>query len=127
MQPKYDYASQLLFFSHIPRTAGGTFSSLLAAVFDLPTIHNQSSYGFPIFRWTLMLDYTLEEWRKWRVLFTHEDFYFSHFIPPEIDVAHAVFLRDPAMVRTFFFREEKRCRAHMIYRIGARCLTGTCA
>ena len=102
VQPQYNYDRQLLFFSHIPRSAGGTFSSVLASVFDLPVIHNQSSYGFPIFKWTLMLDYTVEEWRKWRVLFTHEDFYFINFIPPEIDVATAVFLRDPASVRSRF-------------------------
>jgi hypothetical protein len=100
VQPKYDYDRQLLFFSHIVRTAGGTFSSLLASVFPVTAIQNQSSLGFAMFKWTAMLDYTVAEWRKWRVLFTHEDFYFVNFIPPEIDVALAVFLRDPALVRT---------------------------
>jgi hypothetical protein len=73
--PRWDPEREFLFFSHIPRTSGGTFSTLLNAIFPPRFTHPSSSYAKPITGgWSRFLNGSAADWVKWKVLYTHEDF-----------------------------------------------------
>lgn len=96
LQPRYNPLEDLLFFSHIPRTAGGTFSVLLSALFPTQEQVPHSGTGSAVRDLTAYKSMTAEQWRDMRVLFAHEDLSFVKLIPKHVAVT--VFLRDPIKV-----------------------------
>ena len=96
LQPRYNPVEDLLFFSHIPRTAGGTFSVLLSALFPTQEQVPYSGTGSAVRDLTAYKSITAEQWRDMHVLFAHEDLSFVKLIPKHVAVT--VFLRDPIKV-----------------------------
>lgn len=96
VQPRFNPIDDFLFFSHIPRTAGGTFSILLNSLFLDEEQVPHSGSGSAVRDLDSYLAMTPEEWKPLRVLYSHEDFSFVRLIPKR--VALTVFLRDPIKV-----------------------------
>ena len=99
VQPRFKPIDDFLFFSHIPRTAGGTFSILLNSLFLDEEQVPHSGSGSAVRDLDSYLAMTPEEWKALRVLYSHEDFSFVRLIPKR--VAITVFLRDPIKVCLF--------------------------